>query len=185
MEVEMDGQFVDDLAQDLAHAASRRVLLARVAAIGIGGLLAAAGVPRSAAAKRKRAAKRKPAAPPKPVGATRKAVGAHCQDHHQCASYLCEVTSGTCVAQCTSDEECGAGCLCQPIGGAFPGKACLQMPEDLNCSSFPTCTWGDDDADPFDAVSCPDQPGMICDVTGTCYGHEETCLLLCPPSRRG
>jgi len=95
------------------------------------------------------------------------------------------VTSGTCVAQCTSDEACGDGCLCQPIGTGFVGYACLQLPEDRICSSFPTCTWGDDGADLFDAVSCPDQPGMICDVTGTCYGHEEVCLLLCPPSRRG
>jgi hypothetical protein len=36
----MDGRFVDDLARDLAHGASRRVLLARVAVIDIGGLLA-------------------------------------------------------------------------------------------------------------------------------------------------
>src|SRR5829696_10522316 len=122
----MDGQFVDDLARDLAHGPSRRVLLARVAGIGIGGLLAAAGVPRSAAAKRKRAAaKRKRAAKPKPVAAKGKPVGAHCQDHKQCASSLCEVTSGTCVAQCTSDEACGDGCLCQPIGTGFVGNACL------------------------------------------------------------
>src|SRR5215207_6083923 len=174
----MDGQFVDDLARDLAHGPSRRGLLARVAGIGIGGLLAAAGVPRSAAAKRKRAAaKRKRAAEPKPVAAEPKPVaaepkpvGAHCQDHKQCASSLCEVTSGTCVAQCTSDEACGDGCLCQPIGTGSPGHACLQVPEDLICSdfSFSPCTWNNDATDPFDVLSCPDQPGAICDVTGTC-----------------
>src|SRR5829696_3886444 len=116
----MDGQFVDDLARDLAHGPSRRVLLARVAGIGIGGLLAAAPRPRPSAAKHKRAA-----AKPKPVAAKCKPVGARCQHHKQCASSLCEVTSGTCVAQCTSDEACGDGCLCQPIGAGFVGNACL------------------------------------------------------------
>ena len=187
----MDGQFVDDLARDLAHGPSRRVLLARVAAIGIGGLFAAAGVPRPSAAKRKRAAKhkraakRKPAPPPKPVGATRKAVGAHCQDHHQCASSLCEVTSGTCVAQCTArDEACGDGCLCLSIGTGSVGLACLQVPEDRNCAGYTPCTWNDDAADPADALSCPNRPGEICSANGLCSGPEEVCLPLCPPSRR-
>jgi hypothetical protein len=143
------------------------VLLARVAAIGIGGLLAAAGLPRPAAAKRK-------------------PVGARCQHHHQCASSLCEATSGTCVAQCTArTKACGAGCLCHAIGTGFTGTACLQVPEDRNCLGFPPCTWDDDAADPADALSCPKRPGEICSVNGLCSfgGPEEVCLPLCPPSR--
>lgn len=163
----MDGRFVDDLARGLAHGASRRVLLARVAAIGIGGLLAAAGLPRSAAARRK-------------------PVGGRCRHHNQCASGLCEATSGTCVAQCAAvNEACGTGCVCQPIGGGSAGNACLQVPGDLNCAGFPACTWDHDAADPDDVLSCPKRPGEICSATGLCSGPEEVCLLLCPPSRLG
>ena len=163
----MDGRFVDELARDLAHGASRRMLLARAAAIGIGGLLAAAGSPRPAAAKRK-------------------PVGARCQHHQQCASSLCEATSGTCVAQCAAvGEACGVGCVCQSIGTGLAGTACLQMPGDQNCADFPACTWDDDAADHFDTLSCPKRPGEICSATGLCSGPEEVCLPLCPPSRLG
>jgi hypothetical protein len=168
----MDGRFVDDVARGLAHGASRRVLLARVAAIGIGGLLATAGLPRPAAAKRK------------PVAARRKPVGGRCQHHKQCASSLCEATSGTCVAQCAAvGEACGAGCVCQPIGGGSAGNACLQVPGDLKCVGFPPCTFGDDAADRADVLSCPKRPGEICSATGLCSGPEEVCLPLCPSSR--
>jgi hypothetical protein len=80
---------------------------------------------------------------------------------------------------------CGNGCVCQPIGAGFPGNACLQMPEDLNCVGFTPCTWDDPAADPADALSCPKGSGEICSVTGKCSGPEEVCLPLCPPSRLG
>jgi len=207
----MDGRFMDDVARGLAHGASRRGLL-----LGSLGLLArrtdavAAKQKQPCPPCKKRqkgkcranlsdrtpcrtgtcqrgrcvAAAAPPQAPPQAPPPT--PPPAACQHHNQCASGLCEATSGTCVAQCSAvGEACGAGCVCQPIGTGFAGHACLQMPEDRICAGFPPCTWGDDAADPFDAVSCPDQPGMICDVTGTCDGPEEVCLPLCPPSRRG
>jgi hypothetical protein len=159
-----DGRFVDDLARALARRASRRAALARLAAGAIGGLLAARAAPRTAAGGRK-------------------AVGQRCARHGQCASGLCEATSRTCVAQCaTPGEACGDGCLCQPIGTGAAGNACLQVPDDLNCSGAPACTWDSEAADPADQLSCPSLPGRVCTATGICSGPEEVCLPLCPPN---
>jgi hypothetical protein len=108
-----------------------------------------------------------------------------CQRHNQCASGLCEATSGTCVAQCdVLFEACGDGCVCLSIGTGSAGHACLQVPEDRNCAGYTPCTWNDDAADPADALSCPNRPGEICSANGLCSGPEEVCLPLCPPSRR-
>lgn len=110
----------------------------------------------------------------------KKAVGARCVHHKQCASGLCEATTGTCVAQCAvPGEACGTGCNCEPIVG---GNACLQFPADLNCAGFVPCTWDDEAKDPADVLSCPGQAGAICSVSGHCRGPEEVCLPLCPPS---
>jgi hypothetical protein len=202
----MDGQFVDDLARGLAHGASRRGLL-----LGSLGLLArrtdevAAKQKRCSPCKKRQKGKcranlpdstpcrtgtcqrgRCVAAAAPPQAPPQTPPPAACQDHHQCASSLCEVTSGTCVAQCSAvGEVCGDGCLCLSIGGGSAGLACLQIPDDRICAGFPPCTWDFDTTDPADMLSCPDRPGEICDVTGTCDGPEEVCLLLCPPSRRG
>ena len=198
----MDGRFVDVLARGLAHGASRRGLL-----LGSLGLLArrtdevAAKKKPCPPCKRRKQGKCRanlPDSTPCRTGTCQsgRCVAAAappqapppdaCQHHKQCASGLCEATSGTCVAQCTAvNEACGAGCVCQPIGGGFAGHACLQVPEDLNCAGFTPCTWDDDATDPADMLSCPDRPGEICSVTGLCSGPEEVCLPLCPPSRLG
>jgi hypothetical protein len=197
----MDGQFVDDLARGLAHGASRRGLL-----LGSLGLLvrrtdevAAKKKPCPPCKKRKHG-KCKANLPDSTPCSTGKCQSGRCvaaaappqphppdvcQRHNQCASGLCEATSGTCVAQCdVLFEACGDGCVCLSIGTGSAGHACLQVPEDRNCAGYTPCTWNDDAADPADALSCPNRPGEICSANGLCSGPEEVCLPLCPPSRR-
>jgi hypothetical protein len=122
--------------------------------------------------------------PPLPTRAGgRKAVGTKCQRHSQCASGLCEASTGTCVAQCAvAGDLCGVGGICQPVGAGGAGHACVVVPADLNCTGYTPCTWNDRARDPADQLSCPDQPGYICLVTGLCSGPEEVCVPLSPPS---
>ena len=114
-----------------------------------------------------------------------KPIGGRCAQHRQCASGLCEATTGTCVAQCeTLNTPCGNGCMCQPVGTGSSGNACLAVPESLDCTGYTPCTWNDRAKDPFDQLSCGQRGGEICSVTGLCSGPEEVCLSLCPPSQQ-
>ena len=112
-----------------------------------------------------------------------KAVGAKCRQHAQCASGLCEATTGTCVAGCAVvGEPCGAGGICQPIGPGGAGNACVLLPADLNCAGYTPCTWNDRATGSADLLACPHQPGAVCLVTGLCAGPEEVCVPLSPPA---
>jgi hypothetical protein len=114
-----------------------------------------------------------------------KRTGARCTQHRQCTSGLCEVTTGTCVAQCELvNSPCGNGCMCQPVGTGFSGNACLAVPESLDCTGYAPCTWNDRARNPFDQLSCGQRGGDICSVTGLCSGPEEVCLSLCPPAQQ-